>query len=114
MANAVHVFHRVNGLHDLGPFFLGWAAPAVDDPEGARTPVARVRASIGNFLPIHHGVRRDARVEMTALSAEGAVLATVPEFGRQDAAKRDAIAVKIPANFVRGVKKVVKLFAVDV
>src|SRR5205823_2300101 len=73
--------------------------------------VAGGAARIRNAGAVHHGVRRDARVEVGGVGAEGAVLAAIAELGGQDAAKGDAVAVEVAAHLVGGVEEVVDRLA---
>jgi hypothetical protein len=59
-------------------------------------------------------MRRNARIKVSALRAEFAILATVAELCRQDAAKGNFVAVEVAADLVGGVEEVVNVFAANV
>jgi hypothetical protein len=53
-------------------------------------------------------MRLDTRIKVPALSTELAVFTAIAEFGGQDAAKSDPIAVEVTPDLVSGVEKIVK------
>ena len=76
----------------------------------------RSRASVhasATSVAVHHRVRVDACVEVAALGAELAILAAIAEFCRQNAAKRDAVAVEVTAHLVGRVEQVVHRFPAE-
>ncbi len=114
MADAIDFFHGMDRFHDLGPFFFRRASAAVDQAKGAGAAIVSVLTSQGHFLAAHHRMRSDARIKMSALRAELAILATVAKFCRQDAAKGNFVAVEVAAHLVTGVEEVVNFFAANV
>src|SRR5262249_29571141 len=100
VANPIHLLHGVDRLHDLRPLALARPPATVDDAEGAGAVVAGAGAGGGDLGGVHHWVRRDAGVEVAGLGAEGAILAAIAELRGQDAAKRHAVGVEVPADLV--------------